>query len=147
MPPPEQPLTKAAMTEVVDQLLDSQRLLSASDRTFLQLVYRHGVSRRAVAEWMGISESGMFKRLKKLTGRARRLAASGFFHRRRRLTPADRRLAELYFVRGLSLRRLSQHPSSGGLSAATLSRRIRKIEAKLFNRPTNCLSRQTDKGR
>lgn len=114
------------------ELLHNGSLLSAEDRALLSLAGEHDTSRKAIAGWMGITQSGLAKRFRRLMERVQRIVANDLLERRWRLSPADRRVAELYFIRGLSLRGLISHPMCRGQSLSTLSRRVRRIEAKLL---------------
>jgi DNA-binding CsgD family transcriptional regulator len=114
------------------------RTLPARERALLRLYIDRAASTREMAAALGISRSTVRRWIRRARDRATDPVRMALLKHWQKLSPQDLRLAFYHLVRGLSLRRIARDGLVGepgvrhrGASAASLSRRMRRIRRKI----------------
>lgn len=114
------------------------RTLPARERALLRLYLDRAASTREMAAALGTSRSTVRRWIRRARDRAADPLRMAFLKHWQKLSPQDLRLAFYHLVRGLSLRRIAREGLVGepgvrhrGASAASLSRRMRRIRRRI----------------
>ena len=113
--------------EHINTIVSRSDQLGKMDRIVVRLYFIDGYTLDQIAAVAGVSPAQMSRRFKRLLKRIRSCEFAGYLHIHTRLSRFERRIGRDYFIRGISMRRIS-------LDTGCSLYRIRQIVAGIRSR-------------